>query len=39
MCCCDFVYSIFLFLHLCCCDYLSSKCVAKNIIAGKCDIM
>ena len=39
MCCCDFVYSIVLFSRLCSCDYLSSKCVASNIIAGKCDIM
>ena len=39
MCCCDFVYSIFLFSHLCCCDYLSSKCIVENIIGGKCDIM
>ena len=30
---------LFCFSHLSSCDYLSSKCVASNIIAGKCDIM
>ena len=38
MCCCYFIYCIFLFPHLFSCDYLKSEFVLYNTTAGKCDI-